>query len=885
MTGNSSDIFYGGILPSVQRPGRYIGGELNLLSPGYREGDCNVLLAFPDVYELGMSYQGIHVLSRRLAGLEGVNFEFLFAPWPDMEDLLKECEMDLMSNETGTPVRDFDLLGFSLTYELHYTNMLRMLKLAGIPLDSSDRSDDDPLVVAGGPCVMNPLPVMRGLDAVFLGDGEESFTEAVASLRDLKRHDQGRDRMKGGLAGLRGVYVEGISVSASARKYSSKTSEIYSPPYTLPGIDRGWKPVVPNTGIVHDRLIVEVQRGCTRGCRFCQAGILYRPCRERMVGDIATAVQHGIEGSGWEEVSLLSLSTSDYSRLEELADELVPGLRGEKVSLAMPSLRPGTVTDRLIETLSLGKRSGFTIAPEAGTERLRRVINKKITDSEIMQCCRKILENGWRTLKLYFMIGLPTETDEDLDGIVRLIRQVLSIKRNMKLNVTISPFVPKAHTPFQWERQCGIEEIREKEDFLSARLDDRRLNLQLRNPEVSVLEGVMARGGAELWQVLCEAVRMGAKFEGWTEHFNFGIWIKAMARYGLSPEEFISGIETEAELPWSKFDTLVSRRFLLRERQKAYREEVTLDCRESACSGCGVCDEIVPEAEKQGNGLEETAAGQAGEPAGRHEQPREKSPQPVYFRYRCVFSKTGKIRFVSHRDMVDVIRRAVKRTGLPVCYSRGYHPQSRISMSPPLAVGMEGENEFFDIKLCRRSDFDPEIFDTLLPDGMRVKHCLGPFAKKDGKLPPDSLFHYYLDFSLITLIIESEEANIGSDPEMRRFRLLGQALGLEERPEQLAFGSEPACRLKDELEVMFNREESIIDRRGRKRSTRGCRTGKLEGDLLEVYLKAENGVGVTPRDLLNIYLPGKLVPLVKVRRLAMYFMRGGEYLNPVELVN
>ncbi|MFO7916163.1 MAG: TIGR03960 family B12-binding radical SAM protein [Candidatus Krumholzibacteriales bacterium] len=886
MTGSSSEIFYNGILPSVQRPGRYIGGELNLLSAGFREGDYNLLLAFPDVYELGMSYQGIHSLARHLSPLEGVNFEFMFAPWPDLEEFLIKCGLPLISPETGTPAARFDLVGFSLTYELHYTNMIRMLRLAGIPLESSARSEDHPLVIAGGPCVMNPLPVLKGLDAVFLGDGEESLPQAVELLRDSKEEKTGRSGLKKKLAGIEGVYVEGFSGSAEARKYSMERVDRCSPPYTLPGIESGWKPAVPPTGIVHDRLIVEVQRGCTRGCRFCQAGILYRPCRERTAADVTSSVLEGIEASGWEEVSLLSLSTSDYSKLEELAEVLAPGLRERNVSLAMPSLRPGTVTGRMIEVLSQGKRSGFTIAPEAGTERLRQVINKSITGREIIDCCRKILQSGWRTLKLYFMIGLPTETEKDLEGIVGLIERVLEIKRNMKLNVTISPFVPKSHTPFQWEKQSGIEEIREKEEFLSSRLNDRRLSLQLRNPEVSILEGILARGEEELWPALIEAVQMGAKFEGWTEHFNFSIWEKALSGSGIEPDRLISARDPDKRPPWSRFSTGVSGRFLRREREKAYREELTPDCREGECSGCGVCGPVL-----SGDEVRVSGGAESRDKPVKMKSPddsfsgEEEDTEPVYFRYRCLFSKTGKIRFVSHRDLVDVLRRALKRTGLPVCYSKGFHPQSRISVSPPLAVGMEGENEFFDIKLWEQADFSPEAFRPLLPAGLSVTSCTGPFSRRKGKLPPEALFHYYLDFSLIRGIIESMGASGGRNPRMEKYFLLGRALGLEESMGLVSGMTDPAALLGDKMKSLLDQQGKITDRRGRERPTMGSRTGEVEGDLLELFLEAKNGVGVTPRDLLGIYLPENLVPLVKVNRKGIYYRRGGEYLNPVELIS
>jgi hypothetical protein len=484
------------------------------------------------------------------------------------------------------------------------------------------------------------------------------------------------------------------------------------------------------------------------------------------------------------------------------------------------------------------------------------------------------------------MIGLPTEKEEDLEGIISLINRILEIKRNMRLNVTISPFVPKPHTPFQWERQCGIDEIREKEEYLSSRLSDRRLNLQLRNPEVSVLEGILARGGTELWPVLLEAVRRGAKFEGWTEHFNFSTWEKALAEFGIDPGDLISGRDPARELPWSRFNTLVSGRFLLKEREKAYQGELTPDCREGVCSGCGVCgclDEKAVSSSDSGAG-EEGEKESAGD--GRPDQDSGKDQsQPVYFRYRCTFSKTGKIRFIAHGDLVDVLRRAIKRTGLPVCYSGGFHPQSRISLSPPLAVGMEGEKEFFDMKLCRKSDISPGIFEQLLPEGITVTECAGPFSRSKGKLPENSIFHYYLDFNLIRHIIESGDDYAGKAPAMDKYSLLGQALGLDKSAGEPAGLVEPASLLRDELDALFGKGGSITDRKGRERSTKECRTGELRGDILELFLAVDKGVGVTPADLLALFLPGELVPLVRIRRKSIYYRRGGEYLDPVELVS
>ena len=559
MATRETRLFDEGILPSVRRPSRYIDGELHL-GPGWRPDRFNVLLVFPDVYEIGMSHGGLRILHGRLAAMEGIGVEFAFAPWTDLEDLLRATGEPLRSWKSRTPVAEFDLVGITLQYELHYTNVLTILDRAGLALEAADRPDDAPLVVAGGPCSSNPLPLMPALDAVFLGDGEESLVEGVQLLADLKRAKTGgRAAGREVLAGVEGVFVDGITPRARARRFREIDEERPAP-------------IVPAAEVVHDRLGVEIMRGCTRGCRFCHAGVVYRPRRERSVERIVEEVTGGLDRSGWDEVSLLSLSTSDYRRLEELLDRLVPELEKRRVSLALPSLRPETITSRLVAASATVRRSGFTLAPEAGTERLRRVINKNMTDEEILDGCRRIIDAGWQVLKLYFMIGLPTETEEDLEGIAELVERVLVLpgrRGRFRLNVSISPFVPKPHTPFQWERQCSLGEFDEKERFLSSRIRDRRVQLSLRDPAISVLEGVVARGDRSLWPALRRAWEIGARFDSWKDRFRSDLWFCALEKEGLDRERCLAARDPGEPLPWDVFEQGVSAAHLSRERARA----------------------------------------------------------------------------------------------------------------------------------------------------------------------------------------------------------------------------------------------------------------------------------------------------------------------------
>ncbi len=909
MNGNLVDLYYDGILPTVEKPSRYIGKELNFLSTGFKDEKFNVLLAFPDVYEIGMSYQGIHTLYRKLFYSKETEVEFVFAPWPDMEKRLTDCGEPLRSLQTGTPAGKFDLIGFSLTYELHYTNLLMMLRLAGIPVEASKRTQNDSLVVAGGACCLNPLPFLKSLDAVFLGDGEESLAEAVDLLKEMKNSGARRDEKKEALSRIEGVYVDRYSLSARSRIYSMAAKKKFKPPYKLPDIVSPWKPLVPSSGIVHGRLVVEVQRGCSRGCRFCQAGMLYRPCRERSVDGIVRAVTEGLDASGWDEVSLLSLSTSDYSRLDELIEKLTPELRRRNVSLALPSLRPETVTDKIIEALSLGKMSGFTIAPEAGTDRLREIINREMSNEEIIDSSRRIIESGWRTLKLYFMIGLPTETEKDLDGIVDLIKDILRLKRSGKfrLNVTISPFVPKAHTPFQWEKQCDFEEFARKERYLSRRLRDRRLNLSLRNPAVSVLEGILARGDSSLWPVLLGVVEKGGRFEGWSDYFNFDIWKETLKEQGIDLGDLLSEIPPEDSLPWERFNSAVSEKFLRREKENGYAGKLIPDCRGGICTDCGVCDNLpgirdIDLAKRtkdlndageleEGGILEVTEDFPGGLSEGIHNGAvvsvdSGEAQNPV-FRFRCIFSKKGNVRFISHRELVNIIRRALRRTGLPVNVSKGFHPQIKLSIAPPLSVGMEGENEFFDIELKEKVNVVPLVFRGLFPHGIEVKRCAGPFSKKKGKLPVESLFHYYLDLEILRYIMEDKEK--GGKYLRQGYNMwysLRNSLSLPEEEERVDnwLTKDPASWLNSKWSEMFRGEGKIENRRGKTRSVAGCQVEEVDENILGLKLPARGGTGITPRDLLNVYLPESLAAMVKISRKALYYREGDKYFDPAELV-
>ncbi|MCK4549239.1 MAG: TIGR03936 family radical SAM-associated protein [Candidatus Krumholzibacteria bacterium] len=855
------DVYYDGILPGVEKPSRYIDHELNLTSKGFAEEGYNVLLVFPDVYEIGMSHQGLRFLYHALSRVDGVGVEFAFAPWPDMEDGIRETGECLRSWQTGTPASRFDIIGITLSYELHYTNALTIMDLAGLPVVAAERDDIHPLVVAGGPCVSNPLPVIGAFDAFFLGDGEESLVEAVKALKETGR---GRRERLETLAAIDGVYVDGISDKVSARTYLLG-------PENLP-----LAPIVPSGQVVHDRLAVEVMRGCTRGCRFCHAGMTYRPRRERTVGDIVRAATEGLDKTGWEEVSLLSLSTSDYSRLEELLKRLAPELTKRHVSLALPSLRPETITDRIIEATAAVRKSGFTIAPEAGTERLRAAINKDMSDVDILDGCSRILEAGWQNLKLYFMIGLPTETQEDLDGIVSLIEKIMGMraaKGRFRLGVSISPFVPKAHTPFQWERQCSMEEIAAKEKYLSSRIRHRKVDLGLREPRVSALEGVLARGGRDVWPIVLDAWRSGCRFDSWRDRLRFDLWEKAIEKKGTSIDQLLSGFDPNEPLPWEAFTVKVSKSFLLRERERAIRAEVTADCRNGICGGCGACTD---EAERRA-GFAPADDGKVSRMENRYEHVIDSEHEQI--RYRFVYRKTGRARFLSHREITNIITRALRRSGLPLRFSKGFHPHAKMSLGPALAVGTASEMEFFDVEFTRDGDIAFRAFDGLMPPGLEVTASAGPFTRAGGKLPEEVTFEYEIDpgpLDCISAKKATPEENLSTEEDVW-YRL-------DKEPGGDSF-ADAAGRLEDRWSSLFSSAAEVTDRRGRIRSTRGCSVSRsgAEGKLI---LRIEHGPesAPVPADLLRAVMPEAVSRLVVITRTGIYYRQGDALLEPLDLI-
>jgi radical SAM family uncharacterized protein/radical SAM-linked protein len=731
------------ILPLVEHPSRYLGTEINSRLKKDGNTALHIALVFPDLYEIGTSHFGMQILYHILNRSPDIIAERVFMPAADMIGYLRSGDIPLMTLESKRPIHQFDIIGFSLLYELNYTNFLAILDLGKIPFYSRERSLGHPFVIAGGPCTSNPEPVAEFFDAMVIGDGEKTALAMATAWMEWKRAGASlKDHLLNRWSQIEGVYVPGefraeydsngfqiLRNSATDSRVQEKKI-IRSILSKLDVSDFPASPIVPFGKPVHDRLRLEISRGCTRGCRFCQAGMIYRPVRERSPESVLHLSELSLSSTGYDDLSLLSLSTGDYTGIKSLMDLLMGRCESKKVAVSFPSLRADTLTPEIMNQIKRVRKTGFTIAPEAGSERLRKIINKNLSDAEIIQTVQSAFDLGWRLIKLYFMIGLPFETDADLNALITLVKGLRnrisgsSVKKGGfhpkgNLNVSIATFIPKPHTPFQWASQVSLGEAREKINFLKKELKLSGIQVKWQNPEVSMIEGLWSRGDRRLSRLLVNAYQKGCLFDGWSDSFDFRKWEEAISETGIDLDFFTARTRDLGEpLPWDHIDVRVAKGYLIDEWNRAREGISTVDCRFGDCNQCGSCnfESIQPvvfnnvEIPKENLWNEEISSRQ------------KKGEDTAYCTYQILYTKRGTARFFGHLEMVRLIMQGVRRAGIPIRFSEGFHPKPKLSFDDPLPLGMESEGEIF--YLSARKGLHPgetiERLNPQLPSGIQI---------------------------------------------------------------------------------------------------------------------------------------------------------------------
>lgn len=879
---------YAEFVARVSKPGRYLGGEeQSIVKTDFDALTCRFVLAFPDLYEIGMSHLGTRIIYDLINAEDDLVCERAFSPWNDMEEQLRARGLPLISLETYTPLHEFDVVGVSLQYELSYTNVLLNLELGGIPLQANERGDADPIVIAGGPTATHPEPLADFIDAFLVGEAEEVLCELLRVVGKLRRGGTGRTEILAVLSKLPGVYVPGMYTVAVEPSTGLQVvvglSEAGQAAGAPERVDRVWvrdldaypfptRFPVPYAEAIFDRASVEITRGCTEGCRFCQAGMIYRPVRERQPEDIINAVLDGTDEAGFSETSLTALSTADVSCIDPLIKALVPELAKRKVSLGVASLRAYGLNESLLDEVKRVGINGLTFAPEAGTQRMRDVINKNVSDDDILASARRIFERGYGRMKMYFIVGLPTETEEDVVGIVetgievRRVARDLGLARMPQITLSVSQHVPKPHTPFQWAAMDAMEDLETKVGTLRDRAKRAKLAIKTHSVRESWLECIFARGDRALGAALLAAYQNGARFDGWRECFRFDAWVDALEAAGIDVNLYTRTLPLGVQLPWSHLDMGLEPGFLESEYKKAVRsrlsppcgkpfgdkvhhvnvEQATGDERRLVCYDCGVaCDlsemrderlvalralAVRPDLESQTEQAKtlvpaERLKGKLGRSVLADDSAFKSAAESAHSRLRIFFAKQGTLAFLGHLDLVRLIPRMFRRAGIELAYSRGFRPQPRMSFSPALALGMTATEDAFECDVLL--DRSAEDLAGMLSEEDRTGIAGDLFERLQAKAPPGMVL-------LDVRVIPPGDKKLGA-----------LVCGADY---SVALSDEQAQRASTQLPELLARDEMIVtrvDRKQAKRQRRGMPTPTKDVDVRPFLVSArlDDGAG------------------------------------------